>query len=101
MNPKHNRLVLEDGAGAIVLTGTVVQPAYGPAASGPASSWMEMRGVMFRALSRVNPLFITYHSHTTDGRGPGGNRPRLEQPQLASYDSSSSISLYSFSHGLP
>jgi hypothetical protein len=43
---------------------------------------MEMRGVMFRALSRVSPLFIIYHTHTPAGRGPGGDRSLSEQPQL-------------------
>ncbi len=31
--------------------------------------------------TRVNTLFIIYHSHAPDGRGPGGHRPRSEQPQ--------------------
>ena len=55
----------------------------GPA-SGPAVSLMKVRDVMFMSFTRVNPLFVPYHSHTTDGRGPGGNGPRLEQPQLIS-----------------
>jgi len=32
-----------------------------------------------RALSRVSPLFIIYHSQASDGRDLGGNRPRSEQ----------------------
>jgi hypothetical protein len=64
-------------SGTGVLARAVVQPA-----SGPAAPLMEMRDVMFVALTRVNALFIIYHSHTPDGRGPGGNRPRSEQLQL-------------------
>jgi hypothetical protein len=59
------------------LAGAVVQSA-----SGPAASLMKMWGVMFRALSRVNALFIIYRSHTTDCRGHCGHRSRIEQPQL-------------------
>jgi hypothetical protein len=62
----------------VVLTGAAVQPA-----SGSAAPLMEVRGVIFRALSRVNTRFIIYHSHAPDGRGLGGNRPRSEQPQLS------------------
>ena len=65
------------GSGTGVLAGAVVQPTYWS-----ASSLMEMWGVMFRALSRISPLFIIYHSRAPGGRGPGGNRPRSEQPQL-------------------
>jgi len=65
------------------LAGAVVQPALGPAASGPAALLMEMRGMMFMAFARVNTRFIIYHSHAPDGRGLGGNRPRSEQPQLS------------------
>jgi len=65
------------GSGTGVLAGAVVQPTYWS-----ASSLMEMWGVMFRALSRVNPLFIIYRSHTTDCRGHCGHRPCPEQPQL-------------------
>jgi hypothetical protein len=43
---------------------------------------MEMRGVMFRALSRVNTLFIIYHSHAPAGRGLGGDRPRPGQSPM-------------------
>jgi hypothetical protein len=50
--------------------------------SEPAASLMRMRDVMFMALTRVNALFIIYHSHAPDGRGHWGNRPRPEQPQL-------------------
>jgi len=64
------------------LAGAVVQPALGPAASGPAALLMEMRGMMFMAFARVSPLFIIYRSHTAERRGPCGNRPRPEQPQL-------------------
>jgi hypothetical protein len=39
---------------------------------------MEMRGVMFRALSRVNALFIICHFRPPAGRGPGSHRPRPE-----------------------
>jgi len=59
------------------LTRAVVQPAFGPAAS-----LMRMRGVMFRALTRVSTLFIIYRSHTPDCRGHCGHRPCPEQPQL-------------------
>jgi hypothetical protein len=38
--------------------------------------------VVKRALSRVNALFIIYHSHAPDGRGHWGNMPRPEQLQL-------------------
>jgi hypothetical protein len=65
------------------LAGAVVQPALGPAASGPAASLMKMWGVMFRALSRVSTLFIIHHSHAPDGRGHCGDRSRLEQPHLS------------------
>ena len=37
------------------------------------------RDVMARALSRINPRFIIYHSQASDGRDLGGNRPRPEQ----------------------
>jgi hypothetical protein len=60
-----------------VLTHAVVQPALGP-----ESSLMEMRDVMFMALSRVSPLFIIYRFHTPAGRGYCGHRPCPEQPQL-------------------
>jgi hypothetical protein len=47
---------------------------------------MEMRGVMFRALSRVNPLFIIYqvcyHSHTAERRGDYSHGPHPEQLRL-------------------
>ena len=63
-----------------VLTCAVVRPAQRP-----ASSLMEVWGVMFRALTRVNPLFIIYHSHTPAGRGAGGNRPRPDETLLTSF----------------
>ena len=47
--------------------------------------WIKRKRGWYRgqtALSRVNALFIIYHSHAPDGRGPGGHRPRPEQPQL-------------------
>ena len=47
-----------------VLARADVQPA-----SGQAVSLTKRRGMIFRALSRVNALFILYHTHTTDGRG--------------------------------
>ena len=34
------------------------------------------------AFTRVNPLFVVYHFRPPDGRGPGGNRPCPQQPQL-------------------
>jgi hypothetical protein len=34
------------------------------------------------AFTRGSALFVVYHSHASDGRGPGGNGPRPEQPQL-------------------
>jgi hypothetical protein len=61
-----------------VLAGAVVQPTFWSAAHRPASSLMKTRDVISRALSRVSPLFIIYRSHTTDCRGPGGDRPRPE-----------------------
>jgi hypothetical protein len=64
------------------LAGAVVQPALGPAASGPAALLMEMRGMMFMAFARVNTLFIIYRFRTPAERGPGGHRPRPEQAQL-------------------
>jgi hypothetical protein len=64
------------------LAGAVVPPVLGPAASGPASSLMKTLAVVCCAFTRVNTLFIIYHSHTRDGRGPGGDRPRPEQAQL-------------------
>ena len=64
--------VLMSGTG--VLTSAVVQPA-----SAPAASLMKVRGVIFRAFTRVSPLFIIYHSQASDGRDLGGNRPRSEQ----------------------
>jgi hypothetical protein len=72
-------------SGTGVLARAGVPPVSRPAASGPAASWMEMRGVMFRALSRVSPLFVTYHTHTAERQGPDGDRPRHEQPQLLSF----------------
>jgi hypothetical protein len=44
---------------------------------------MEMRGMIFTAFTRVNTLFIIYHSHAPDGRGPGGDRSRPEESQLS------------------
>jgi hypothetical protein len=61
----------------LVLAGAVVQPAQRP-----ASSLMEMRGMIFTAFTTVSPLFVIYHTHAPAGRGPGGHRPRPEQPQL-------------------
>jgi hypothetical protein len=69
-------------SGTGVLSRPVVPPVLGPAASGPAASLMEMRGVMFMALTRVSSFLVVYHSHTTDGRGHCCARPRPEQPQL-------------------
>jgi hypothetical protein len=43
---------------------------------------MNTEAVMCMAFTRVNALFIIYHSHTTDGRGHRGHRPRPEQAQL-------------------
>jgi hypothetical protein len=65
------------------LAGAVVHPTNGSAASGPAAL-MEMRGVIFLALTRVNPLFVICRSHTTDCGGHCRDRPRPEQPQLIS-----------------
>jgi hypothetical protein len=60
-----------------VLSRAVVQPA-----SGPASSLMKTLAVMCIADTRVNALFIIYHSHTAERRCPRGHRSRPEQPQL-------------------
>ena len=38
-----------------------------------------------RALSRVNTLFVTFHSHAPDSRGHWSNRPRLESTPLLSF----------------
>jgi hypothetical protein len=56
----------------------------------PASSLINTLAVMCgstvhcMAFTRVSTLFIIYHTHTTDGRGHRGHRPRPEQPQLVS-----------------
>ena len=57
--------------------GAVVQPA-----SGPASSLMNTLAVMRIADTRINAFLVVYDSHTPDGRGHCGDRPRPEQPQL-------------------
>jgi hypothetical protein len=36
------------------------------------------------ALTRVNLLLVVYDFRPSAGRGPGGDRPRPEQPQLIS-----------------
>ena len=78
--PPSRPLMTATTRAALVLqvrVGEVVQPDHGP-----ASSVMGMRGVMFRAFTRVNPLSIIYHSHTPDARGASGDRPRPNQPLL-------------------
>ena len=47
----------------------------------PERSDRNTLAVMLIAETRVNPLFIIYHSHIRDDRGPGGHRPRPEQTQ--------------------
>jgi hypothetical protein len=34
------------------------------------------------ASTGTSAFLVVYHSHTPDGRGPSGDRPRPEQPQL-------------------
>jgi hypothetical protein len=61
------------------------RPAFGARRryrGGYCSNLMRKRDVTCRALIRVNPLFIIYRSSASDGRGPGGDKPRPEQPQL-------------------
>ena len=65
------------------LAGAVVQPVRRP-----ASSLMKKLAVMCgsavhcMAFARVNPRLVVYRFRTPDGRGPGGARRRLKQPQL-------------------
>jgi hypothetical protein len=66
-----------DGDSAGVLTGAVVQPAQRP-----ASSLINTLAVMCIADTRISALFVVYHTRAPDGRGPAGDRPRPEQPQL-------------------
>jgi hypothetical protein len=70
-------VVQDRGLPETSLAGAIVQPA-----SGPASWLMQVRRVMFMAFTRINPLFVIYHSHTPDGRGRCRHRPRPEQPPL-------------------
>jgi hypothetical protein len=78
--PHSYQAVQDMGLHEASLAGAVVPPVLGPAASGPAASLVEVRGVMFRALSRVSTLFIIYRSHTPDGRDHCDHGPRPEQP---------------------
>jgi hypothetical protein len=71
-------------SGTGVLSRPVVPPVLGPAASGPAASLMGMRGVMFMAFTRVNPLFVVYRFRSPASRGHCCDRSRPEQPQLSS-----------------
>jgi hypothetical protein len=87
--------VLRSSAG--LLSGAVVPPA-----PGPASSLMKMRGVMFCASTRVNALFLIYHSQPTAARvytpGPQDGRPCLTKRALLAVgrpDAASARPLYS------
>jgi hypothetical protein len=55
----------------MLLAGAIVQPAWRP-----ASSLINTDAAMCMADTRVNPVFIVYHSHTAKRRGPVGHRPR-------------------------
>jgi hypothetical protein len=56
----------------------VVQPTQRP-----APSLMKKLAAMCIAFVGGNALFIIYHTHASAGRGPGGNRPRPEQPHVS------------------
>jgi hypothetical protein len=55
---------------------------------GPASALINTLTVMYgctmhcMAFTRVNAFLVVYYSHSPDGRGPTGHRPRPEQPQM-------------------
>jgi hypothetical protein len=94
--PKLSLYTAQDrGLPQASLADVVVQPAQRPAAS-----LMGTRDVILGALSRISTLSIIYHTHTPDGRGHCGDRPRAEQPNLCLNSTIGTVRLPSDYRGL-